>query len=163
MINVIAEKEVLPDDICINKSVSETTISPQSTLNVLNNGDVEDKLFLDYHKNEISQNERIFKLVKNIIYIGVGIIFVGIILSFFGLTTISIVSTVAGVIVEHIFCKILTLLSETNKNKLEYYKQLSFDRECDKYLKIIRNINGDENQKMKILNDLIENYCQRRK
>ena len=101
--------------------------------------------------------------MKNIIYIGVGIIFAGVILSFFGLTTISIVSTVAGVIIEHIFCKILALLSETNKNRLEYYKQLSFVRECDKYLNIIRNTNVDENQKMKILNDLIENYCQRRK
>ena len=142
---------------------SETTISSSSKLNTTNIDDDNLKVYLNYHQSEIEQNQKIYKLARAIIWTGFGVMMLGVVASFFGITTSAILTTSAGVVTEIISGTILAVLSQSTKSKKEYYKQLSLDRECDKYIRLIQDMSLSDDKKMEILNKLIENYSKRRK
>ena len=54
-------------------------------------------------------------------------------------------------------------MEKSTKSKKEYYKHLSLDRECDKYIMLVQEMSLSDDKKMEILNKLIGNYCKRRK
>ena len=141
---------------------NETTISSPSTLNATSTDD-NLKVYLDYHESEIEQNKKIYKLARAIIWTGFGVMMLGVVTCFFGLTTPAILTASAGVVTEIVSGTILTVLSQSTKSKKEYYKQLSLDRECDKYITLVQDMNIGDDKKMEILNKLIGNYCKRRK
>ena len=87
----------------------------------------------------------------------------GVVTCFFGLTTPAILTASAGVVTEIVSGTILAVLSQSTKSKKEYYKQLSLDRECDKYITLVQDMSIGDDKKMEILNKLIGNYCKRRK
>lgn len=118
-------------------------------------------LYLEYHDNEIKQNKKIYKTSRNIIWAGFAVIIFGIILCFFSLVTVSIIATISGLITELISGTIFIFLTQSNREKYEYYKQLSFDNERQEILKIAENLTSDN--KMIIFNKLVDNYCDRRK
>lgn len=142
---------------------SETKISSPSTLNAISTEDDNLKVYLDYHQSEIEQNKKIYKLARAIIWTGFGVMMLGVLACFFGQTTQAILTASAGVLTEIISGTILAVLSQSSKSKKEYYKQLSLDRECDKYITLIQEMSLSDDKKMEILNKLIANYCKRRK
>ena len=141
---------------------SETTISSPSILNTTSTDD-NLKVYLDYHQSEIEQNKKIYKLARAIIWTGFGVMMLGVVACFFGLTTPAILTASAGVVTEIVSGTILAVLSQSTKSKKEYYKQLSLDRECDKYIMLVQEMSLSDDKKMEILNKLIGNYCKRRK
>lgn len=145
------------------ESNGETKISSQSALNTTIVEDDDLKVYLNYHQSEITQNKKIYELARAIIWTGFGVMMLGVLACFFGLTTQSILTASAGVVTEIISGTILIVLSQSTKSKKEYYKQLSLDRECDKYIKLVQDMSLSDDKKMEILNKLIGNYCKRRK
>lgn len=142
-------------------NITETKLSSLPTLNATANDS--SLLYIDYHNSEIEQNKKIYGLAKTIIWVGFGVMMLGVVACYFGVTTATILTSVAGVITEIISGIILTVLSQSSKTKKEYYKQLSFDQELDKYIALVKNINLDYDDKREILNKLVDNYCRRRK
>lgn len=163
MTNVIVDTEVVSDYQLLYKNSSEIEISSQQKLNTTSNEYDNPNLYINYHQSEIEQNEKMHKLARIIILIGFLVTIIGIILCFLGLLIPSIITTSVGIITEAISCTIMILIDQSDKRKKEYYKQLSFDREFDIYINIVRNISLDNDKKAEILNKLIDNYCQRRK
>lgn len=144
-------------------SNSETKISSLSTLNTTSINEDDLKVYLNYHNSEIKQNEKIYKLARTIIWIGFGVMMLGVLACFLGVTTSAILAACVGAVTEIISGSILAVLSQSTKSKKEYYKQLSLDRECDKYIMIIQDVGLDDEKKFELLNKLIDNYCKRRK
>lgn len=141
-------------------SNGENKISPSSKLNTTEADGL--GIYLEYHESEIQQNEKIYKLARAIIWTGFGVMMLGVLACFLGQTTPAILTASAGVITELISGTILAFLSQTSKSKQNYYKQLSFDQECNKYIKVIQSLNVDDDKKAEMLGELIKNYCQRR-
>jgi hypothetical protein len=121
------------------------------------------KIYLEYHESEIKQNEKIYELARKIIWTGFVVMMIGVIACFFGVTTASILTASAGALTEIISGTILVFLTRSSKSKRDYYRQLSFDEECNKYIRVIQNMNISDDKKIEQIDKLIENYCKRRK
>lgn len=115
-----------------------------------------------YHMSEIRQNEKINNTVRRIIWAGFCMLVIGICFVYFGKIDVAIIATVSGLLTEIISGVVMSFLTKSNKSKLKYFEQLSFNEECDKYLKEIRLLKN-EKEKNKKIQDLINNYCDRRK
>lgn len=115
-----------------------------------------------YHLSEIQQNERINTTVRRIIWAGFITIVVGIIFVYFGKLDVAIIATISGLLTEVVSGIVMSFLTKSNKSKLKYFEQVSFNEECDKYIKEIRLL-SDEEEKSRKLEKLIQNYCDRRK
>ena len=143
----------------LTEGTGENVISSHQKLNT--SDEVELTIYAQYHQSEIDQNKRIHGVARGIIWAGFGVIVFGIILSIFGLTTSAIVAAASGVITEFISGSVFVFMMKSTKSKMDYYKQLSFDEECSKYIKAFSNLSEDK--KVEMLNKLIDNYCARRK
>ena len=121
------------------------------------------KIYLEYHESEIKQNEKIYELTRKIIWTGFVVMMIGVIACFFGVTTASILTASAGALTEIISGTILVFLTRSSKSKRDYYRQLSFDEECNKYIRVIQNMDISDDKKIEQIDKLIENYCKRRK
>ena len=121
------------------------------------------KIYLEYHESEIKQNEKIYELARKIIWTGFVVMMIGVIACFFGVTTASILTASAGALTEIISGTILVFLTRSSKSKRDYYRQLSFDEECNKYIRVIQNMDISDDKKIEQIDKLIENYCKRRK
>ncbi len=135
-------------------------INKPSDLNVAENP-TPTTLYSQYHTNEIEQNKKIYATSRNIIWAGFGVIIIGVVSSFFSLITVSIIATVCGLITEFISGTIFVFLTQSNKEKHEYYRQLSFDEERKEILNVAETLENSD--KMTIINKLVDNYCDRRK
>lgn len=152
-------KEINSDSITISAAFASTSINGHNNLNVSNSKPY--TIYAKYHESEIEQNEKICNTARWIIWAGFLVIIVGIVLSFFEKVTPALIATISGVIIEFISSTIFIFLTKSSKNKLEYYKQLSFDEECNKYLNAANTI--EEKDRVPLINKLADNYCQRRK
>lgn len=121
------------------------------------------KIYLKYHESEIEQNKKIYKLARTIIWTGFVVMMIGVIACFLGFTTTSILAASVGALTEIVSGTILVFLTKSSKSKSDYYKQLSFDEECNKYIKAIQDTNVSDDKKIEYIGKLIENYCKRRK
>ena len=140
-------------DSCKNNTIHE------QQLNITN--DDSSGIYLKYHKSEIEQNEKIYRLARVIIWLGFIVMVIGIFACFLGEITSAILTTTAGILTEGISGIVLSFLSQSSKSKQEYYKELALDEECNKYMKTIKEL--DEKNKVVMLEKLINNYCDRRK
>lgn len=114
-----------------------------------------------YHNSEINQNEGAYKVVKGILIGGFVIIVVGVFLSFLGKLETGILSSIAGILTEAVSGTVMVFFHMTGKSKQEYFKQLSLDEERQSYILIIESAGLSENNKMELLNKLVDSYCQR--
>lgn len=114
-----------------------------------------------YHLSEIEQNKIITMTAKKIIWCGFIVICVGIIFALFGKVDVSIITTASGIITEVISAVVFAFVTQSNKSKLKYFKQLSLSDERDKYLAIIASM--DKEGKETLLSQLINNFCEIRK
>ena len=146
--------EITPSDV-----ESSNKISSPPNLNVSDTDGL--MLYSQYHANEIEQNKKIYDVARRVVWAGFGVMLLGIVLSFFSLVTPAIITTAAGIITEVISGVIFAFLLQSNKNKMDFYKQLAFDEECKRYIRVVQSLN-DEQQK-ELLSKLIDNYCKRRK
>ena len=142
-----------------NGTDNKITSSQKLNVTQTDNSDI----YLDYHKSEIKQNEKIYELARKIIWTGFVVMMIGVVACFFGVTTASILTASAGALTEIISGTILAFLTKSSKSKKDYYKQLSFDKECDKYIMVIQDMNISDEKKIERLDKLIDNYCKRRK
>lgn len=151
----------LPDttiSLDISKS-EENVIIDKQWLNVTENSGL--TIYAQYHQSEIEQNKKIYNTARHVIWVGFGVIVLGIVLAMFGQTTTAILTTIAGCVSQFISGIVMAFLTHSSKSKLEYYKQLSYDEECNKYIKTIMQLSDDK--KTGLLTKLIDNYCKRRK
>lgn len=114
-----------------------------------------------YHNSEIDQNEGAYKVVKAILIGGFIVMVIGVFLSYLGKLETGILSSISGILTEIISGTVMIFFHMTGKSKQEYFKQLSLDEERQSYILIIENAGLNEENKMKLLNKLVENYCQR--
>lgn len=135
------------------KSQSQLNVTPSDSL----------KIYFEYHESEIKQNAKIYKLARTIIWTGFTVMMIGVIACFLEVTTASVLTVSAGALTDIISGTILVFLTQSSKSKSDYYKQLSFDEECNKYIKVIQDMNIGDDKKIEQIDKLIENYCKRRK
>ena len=114
-----------------------------------------------YHNSEIEQNEGAYKVVKFILVGGFLVIVAGIVLSYFGNLETGILSSIAGVLKELISGTVMVFFNITGKSKQKYFNQLSLDEERQLYISLIERTDLSEENKMGLLNKLIDSYCQR--
>lgn len=114
-----------------------------------------------YHNSEIDQNEGAYKVVKFVLVGGFLIIVAGIILSYYGNLKTGILSSVAGVLTELISGTVMIFFNMTGKSKQNYFNQLSLDEERQSYISLIERTDLREENKMKLLNKLLDSYCSR--
>ena len=145
--------------ITIADSNTKNTISATQSLNVSEDDDL--TIYSQYHQSEIKQNDKIYNVARGIIWAGFGVMMLGVVICFLGKIAPAIITTISGVITELISGTIFVFLSQSTKSKMSYYKQLSFDEECKRYIKAIQNL--DDDKKTEMLDKLISNYCERRK
>lgn len=146
-------------DLYFGTKKDENLIVGNQNLNVTEGSSL--TVYTQYHKSEIEQNKKIYGTAKGIIWSGFGVIIVGIMLAIFDKTTSAIITTVSGIISQFISGAVMAFLAHSSKSKFEYYKQLSFDEECNKYIKTIEHL--DDDKRVDLLTKLVENYCKRRK
>lgn len=153
----------------IATATNELSVSTEPLANALKgqskiNASFGDKFAISdfYHLSEIQQNERINTTVRRIIWAGFITIVVGIVFVYFGKLDVAIIATVSGLLTEVVSGIVMAFLTKSNKSKLQYFEQVSFNEECDKYIKEIRLL-SDEEEKSRKLEKLIQNYCDRRK
>ena len=114
-----------------------------------------------YHWSEIQQNDSIIKTSKKIIWAGFIVICIGILFALFGKIDVSIITAVSGIITEAISAVVFAFVTQSNKSKLQYFKQLALSEERDKYLDFLQFL--DKDAKEKLLEKMITNYCELRK
>lgn len=142
----------------LSESKKDNLIIGKQDLNITEGSSL--TVYIQYHKSEIEQNKKIYETAKGIVWAGFCVIVVGIILAIFDKTTPALITTISGIISQFISGAVMAFLTHSSKTKLEYYKQLSFDEECNKYIKTIEQLSDDK--KAALLTKLIENYCNRR-
>lgn len=149
------------DESTLSLSSVEHPMIPESfsKLNVVSNSEITVSNL--YHLSEIQQNAAINNTTRKVIWAGFSIIAFGIMLALFGKTEIAIVASAAGVLTEIISGIVMVFLSQSNKSKMQYFNQVAFNEECDKYLQFLSTLNDGE--KAKMIDKMIENYCSRRK
>ena len=148
------------DDLTVSSDITNNVIHNKSKLNASFNSDFTVSDF--YHISEIRQNEKINNTARWIIWAGFCMLIIGVLFVYFGKIDVAVIATVSGIFTEVVSGVVMTFLTKSNKSKLKYFEQLSFNEECDKYLKEIRLLK-DENEKNLKLQNLIDNYCNRRK
>ncbi len=148
-------------EIEISKMNEASTFQNDAKLNVSHDID-KTKLSNAYHESEIAQNERIIKTATRIIWAGFGVICFGIIMAIFEKTTTAIIIAVSGVITEFISGIIFGFISFSNKSKMAYFNQLSYNEEGEKYLQVVMTLDNKKAQE-KLVDKLVTNYCERRK
>ena len=116
-----------------------------------------------YHNSEIDQNEGAYKVVKLILVGGFLVIVAGIALSYYGNLETGILSSIAGVLTELISGTVMVFFNMTGKSKQKYFNQLSLDEERQLYISLIERTDLSEENKMELINKLIDSYCQRSK
>lgn len=114
-----------------------------------------------YHWSEIQQNDSIIDVSKKIIWAGFIVICLGILFALFGKIDVSIITSVSGIITEVISAVVFAFVTQSNKSKLQYFKQLALSEERDKYLEFLQSF--DKEAKEKLLEKMIDNYCELRK
>lgn len=114
-----------------------------------------------YHWSEIQQNQSIINTSKKIIWAGFIVICIGILFALFGKIDVSIITAVSGIITEAISAVVFAFVTQSNKSKLQYFKQLALSEERDKYLDFLQSL--DKDAKEKLLEKMITNYCELRK
>ncbi len=112
-----------------------------------------------YHNSKIDQNEGAYKVVKLILVGGFLAIVAGIVLSYCGNLESGILSSIAGVLTELISGTVMVFFNMTGKIKQKYFNQLSLDEESQLYISLIERTDLSEENKMKLLNKLIDSYC----
>lgn len=137
---VVVNSQLLVSDSTVNK------LSSSQTLNTTENESF--KIYLDYHESEIEQNKKIYKLARAIIWVGFGVMMLGVVVSFFGQLTPAILTASAGILTEFVSGTVLIFLSQSSKSKQDYYKQLSFDEEFNKYIDVIKGLNLSEDNRV---------------
>lgn len=152
-------KENNSTPITISAEFTSNSISDHKDLNISNSKSF--TIYAKYHESEIIQNQKICDTARRIIWAGFFVIIVGIVLSFSGKVTPALIASITGTIIEFISSIIFIFLTKSSKSKLEYYKELSFDEECNKYLNAANTI--EEKDRVPLINKLADNYCQRRK
>lgn len=155
----------MPDE--INQDLRLSVSENRSDL-VLPNQDFSKILLADaptiysiYHTSEIEQNNKIYRTAKGIIWAGFSVIMLSVIIALFGQTTPAIITACTGIITEFISSIIFVFLSNSSKSKLTYYQQLSLDEESKRYIQVISTMKDED--KVNLMNKLIDNYCSRRK
>lgn len=114
-----------------------------------------------YHWSEIQQNDSIIETSKKIIWAGFIVICIGILFALLGKIDVSIITAVSGIITEGISAVVFAFVTQSNKSKLEYFKQLALSEERDKYLDFLQSL--DKEAKEQLLEKMITNYCELRK
>ena len=114
-----------------------------------------------YHWSEIQQNDSIIETCKKIIWAGFIVICVGILFALLGKIDVSIITAASGIITEGISAVVFAFVTQSNKSKLEYFKQLALGEERDKYLDFLQTL--DKEPKEQLLGKMITNYCELRK
>lgn len=130
---------------------------PPSNVKFLHNND-NLTLKAQYHMSEISQNEKIVNTAIRVIYIGIGIIAIGVILAFTVKLNVGILTCIFGGITEFISGGILWMVGKSVDEKLNYFSKLTKADERDKLLEVI---NSSPNVKFreKMIERLVENHC----
>lgn len=147
-------------NLCLSSDASLNTFQSQQVLNITEKATV--TLTNAYHLSEIKQNEAIIKTAKGIIWAGFAVIAIGVIFSFIGKTDAAIVTTASGVITEFISGIMFAFVTMSNKSKLKYFEQLSITEEGEKHMKMILSLDNKKAQE-KLIEKMVQNYCERRK
>lgn len=136
------------------------TYNAQNNLRTTNRGN-ELTIASAYHLSEINQNEDIIKTAKRIIWAGFGLIAFGVIFTLFGKAEVTLITSISGLITEIISGVVFAFVTQSSKSKLQYFNQLSLDEEGNKLIQVIETL--DKDAKEKLLEKLVESYCERRK
>lgn len=83
-------------------------------------------------------------------------------MAIFEKTTTAIIIAVSGMITEFISGIIFGFISFSNKSKMAYFNQLSYNEEGEKYLQVVMTLDNKKAQE-KLVDKLVTNYCERRK
>ena len=111
-----------------------------------------------YHLDELELNKKIVNTMIFLIIIGVLAIVFGLVMSYFGVTTVSTLSCASGIVLDISSGIVFWLINKTTSNKYAYFNRLSLSDERDKYIEILErqpNIKFQE----KMLKKLIDTHC----
>lgn len=147
-------------ELCVSSDTNLNTFQNQQTLKITENATL--TLTNAYHLSEIKQNETIINTAKKVIWVGIGIITIGIIFALVGKVDVAILTTVSGIITEFISGIMFAFVTMSNKSKLKYFEQLTISEEGEKHMKMILSLDNKKAQE-KLIEKMVENYCERRK
>ncbi len=145
--------------ISVHTDGSVNTYSRNEKLNIVDNA-IGPPVTYFYHMNEIQQNNAIISTARGIIWAGFGVICIGVIFALLGKVDAALLTTISGLITETISGTVFAFVSQSDKNKLQYFKHLSMTEEGDKIIKVIDTLDKDAKEKM--IEKIVDNYCNRR-
>ncbi len=112
-------------------------------------------LISQYHEDAIKQSRLIIKNAIFMIWVGILLIISSFIVYAVGLTQTLVVGTLAGSFIDIFSATILYLFNKTDKDKQEYFNNLSKMETYKRYMNIIESLK-DENFKKEMIEKMLE-------
>ena len=115
-------------------------------------------LIAEYHEDAIKQGSLIVKNAIFMIWVGIFLIIASFVVYALGLTDNLVVGTLSGSFIDIFSATILYLFNKTDKEKQNYFNNLSKMENDRKFLDLVRD-SKDEKFKKEVINKLIDsNY-----
>lgn len=111
-----------------------------------------------YHQSEIEQNKKIVINAIVMIWVGIAILFIGLILAV--CTQASWVSLVPGAFVDLFSGTMIYLVNQSSERKEKYFESLTMVEHEERIIELI-NTSENEEFKEKMINKIVDRHCQK--
>lgn len=124
--------------------------------NTLNINDREYSLSAKYHDSEIEQNALIIKNSVNMIWVGIALLFIGLLISVF--CEKNIIPLIPGAFVDIFAGTMIHLVNKSSESKQKYFENLTV---VEHEKRIISLIHKSDNKKFQeeMINKIVDKHC----
>ena len=131
-----------------------THVMPDSSDININSKDY--TLTTEYHKSEIEQNKMIMLNAVIMIWVGIAILFIGLILTI--KTDIGWISLLPGVFVDLFSGTMIHLVNKSSEHKQKYFEKLTTVEHEERIIELI-NRTGNEEFKEQMIGKIVDRHC----